>query len=377
MPHLPGTTVAGSLKAHCASHPQLATLFGGDPDSETRTPSRIQVLGTRLRGGPDLTRQTRVAIDRHRGAATAHFLFIVEQLPAGTEFDIYLRCDDLHNLVPDLHAALQTWQPRLGRGTSTGAGACTVTGIGATTLDLATVDGLAAWLDITGPDTYPQPDTAPPIPAQPEPLVDLTLRIIDGIHIGTGEPALSPDGRTNISSVQLDTDRQPYIPGSSLKGVLRSRVEYICRVLGQLVCTQANCGACRPCALFGWSPAASDQRMGGRAAIVVHTAPIRDAQIEHRNHVALDRVTGGQHDALLFTDLVVVAGQFQLRIDQRDQPDPAAIALLQASIADLHDGLVGIGASTTRGLGTVRVTSPHWQPPDLTNLDTLLTGTQP
>ncbi|MDQ3274279.1 MAG: RAMP superfamily CRISPR-associated protein [Actinomycetota bacterium] len=162
----------------------------------------------------------------------------------------------------------------------------------------------------------------------------------------------------------------PYVPGSSLKGVLRSRVEYLCRVLGHPACEDADCGTCQPCLLFGWSPrGGGDVRMGARAAVAIPDAVIHGAgEPDVRTHVALDRVTGGARPALLYAQQVVVTGRFRLRVEPLRTITEAERALLRVCVADLDDGLVGIGAATTRGLGTVRSAttpglprmSPRW-----------------
>lgn len=67
-------------------------LFGSTPGAEEKVVSRVQMLGVRLLGAlPHVESAARLAIDRHRGAAKVHALFTVEQLPAGTKFDVHLR----------------------------------------------------------------------------------------------------------------------------------------------------------------------------------------------------------------------------------------------------------------------------------------------
>lgn len=378
--HVPGTSVAGNLRAHCTGNGFPAEFFGlPDPKSRRRA-SAIQVLGVRLREnvtGPvtEPFWTTRVAIDRHRGASRANALFSTEQLPEGTTFDVYLRWDDPGDELTQFHTLLRTWRPRLGRGITTGAGACKVIALGYRDYDLSTADGLAAWLAETALDDYPQPDIPVDLPDEAADVVNVELTIVDGLHVGSG--ALTPEeGREGkVARILRGPADQPRIPGSSLKGVLRSRAEYICRVLGLASCPDgavASCGACLPCAIFGWSPRAGDDRMGARGSVVVHDAVIEGEPIELRPHVALDRVTGGQRPSLLYTEEVAVAGRFRLRVEPLRTPTPAEAALLNAVLADLHDGLVGIGSATTRGLGTVRVSEGSWQPPELSTLaDTL------
>lgn len=374
---MPGSTVAGSLRAHCQAWPRLPTdLFGSAPGEDTKVPSRVQVLGVRLRGAlPAITSATRVAIDRHRGAARVHALFTVEQLPAGTEFDVYLRWDKAGAALAEFLDAVRVWNPRIGRGVTTGAGACAVTGLNTETYDLTNPDGLLNWLALSDPGTYPQPAAAQFAPGSPEAVIDVRLEIVDGLHIGTGTARRLAGDESEVSLV-VTRGGVPYVPGSALKGVLRSRVEYICRVLGQRACDDATCGLCHPCLLFGWSPSNDgDNRMGARGAIAVPDAEIHNAgALQERTHVALDRVTGGARDKLLYRQQVVVAGSFRLRVEPLRPLTDLELTLLRACIADLDEGLVGIGGATTRGLGTVRVNDTAWVPSELTALATLFTG---
>ena len=110
-----------------------------------------------------------------------------------------------------------------------------------------------------------------------------------------------------------------------------------------------------------------------RAKIAVADSVIANATSELRTHVAIDRFTGGARDQLLYTDEVVTAGQFRLRIYALEPLDDLDRLLIDVVLTDLHDGLVGIGGRTTAGLGTVRITS-EWTRPDLTTLADRLTG---
>ncbi|MDV6011653.1 RAMP superfamily CRISPR-associated protein [Haloechinothrix sp. LS1_15] len=382
-PHLPGTTVAGNLRAHCRrTDTRLNDVFGSAGDGDTRRGSEIQVLGTVLRGsaetGMDTVIHTRTAIDRYRGAARNTSLHQVEQLPEGTEFDVVLRWNDPPSEQRGaLLEAIRTWQPRFGRGVTYGAGRCVVVGLGVVDYDLTTRDGLHAWLQHTETMPYPEPEPIDAASSAPTWVMDVDLEIVDGLHIGTGvaSEAEGHDGGT-IARVKRDPHGQPVVPGSSLKGVLRSRAEYICRVVGAPLCGDTaeeneRGEPCRPCRIFGYTAGPDAAR---RAAIAVHDAPIMDAVVEVRNHVAIDRFTGGARDQLLYRTELVVAGRFRIRVEELQRLDDTDRLLLHAVVADLHDGLIGIGARTTAGQGTVRVADSAWQRPDLASLASRLGG---
>ena len=361
-PHLPGTSVAGSLRAYCESCAELAPdesrggLFGSPPGEQGRVPSPVQVLGTVWHSSDEVQRRTRTAIDRGRGAADNNTLHTVEQLPAGTQFDVHLRWDDPDDRLPALLERLQHWRPLLGRGVSTGAGRCTVIGIGHDVHDLSTVEGLHSWLQLTSPADYPVPEPVADA-AGTDALLDVEFAIVDGLHIGTGSLV---DGEHNkYAETVRDAAGTPTVPGSSLKGVLRSRAEYICRVLGAATCDADPCGNCVPCRLFGYT---GKDRTAQRAKITVHDAAITEPAIEYRKHVALDRFTGGAAPELLYTDEVITAGSFTLRVEALQPVEECERLLLEAVVADLDAGLIGIGARTTAGQGTVRVVTEHTRP---------------
>lgn len=379
VPHLPGTTVAGSLRAHCADVAELPTdLFGGPPGlrdahRNAAKASAVQVLGTVCGPATDADTTTRTAIDRTRGSARTNTLHTVERLRPGTTFDIFLRWDDAPaDQLAAFLTALRAWRPRLGRGVSTGAGRCRLVGLAERTFDLTTVAGLRDWLDVGEVETYPAPEAIdqPAVPADALPELPKVLRIVDGLHIDPGGPPEKGPADQDVAPVVRDPRTQrPVVPGSSLKGILRSRAEYLCRVSGVPVCLNEPCGQCRPCRIFGHGGV---DGAGVRGRIAVLDAEITDADVQLRQHAAIDRFTGGAPDKLLFTDQVVVAGTFPLRVERLAPLDPADLALLCAVVADLDDGLVGIGGRTTRGYGTVRVADPEWVRPDLTALHHLL-----
>lgn len=249
--------------------------------------------------------------------------------------------------------------------TARDTGACQVIGFGTAHYDLTTPEGLFAWIRNPGLDSYPKPDEQPPCPEPPRDELELEFdgfefEIVDGIHIGTGDDVESANNVRVATVVREGTgdDADFVIPGSSLKGLLRSRVEYICRSAGAHACPtrsdeQTRCGKCRPCRLFGYTNAESAQR----SALAIHDARISDAQRQHRQHVAIDRFTGGAAQHLLYTDELVTAGRFTIPVEVLRPIDSTDRNLLRAVIADLHDGLIGIGARTTSGQGTVRLTS--------------------
>lgn len=377
--HIPGSSVAGNLRAHCTAS-GLADLFGDTPEvlkakknrknTEPAVPSSIQVLGTAFPKRPDTVNHTRNASDRFRGAARTHYIHRVEMLTPGTTFDVVLRWDDADpERREEFLRALQSWRPMLGRGVSYGAGRCSLVAWELTEYDLSTENGLLAWLRDGAEDPCPEPTRRLPEFGLDDSdlLIDARLSIVDAIHCGTDR---DPEASSGNSLRMYGYGGKHVVPGSTLKGVLRSRAEYICRVLDVDACRDQACGQCRPCRLFGFAgrprekagpPRAQRSRITVEDAVIL--AEGEPATKSVRPHVAIDRFTGGAQDEALFEHDVIERGSFALRVRRLPpvEADPEEerrdLMLLHAVLKDLDDGYIGIGARTTAGFGTVRVES--------------------
>ncbi|RMH82770.1 MAG: DNA repair protein [Actinomyces sp.] len=313
------------------------------------------MLGTRV-SGPDGDRpgvgaRTRTAVDRVRGSAREHMLFTQQGLDAGTLVDVWLLSEAP---LDDALDALASWHPSLGRGTTSGAGRTRLVHLRHTSIDLATPEGRRTWLSGLGPErvsalcTHEVPVAAPDTPADE---LRWTATIVDGLHVGTGHK--QPETAT---PVQRLPDGTPYVPGTAIKGVFRSRVAYICDSLvdppdaEHEVCTRDTVIPCPVCVLFG--------NTARRGLLHFADAPIADATVVEQPHVAIDRFTGGAHDGKLWTDEVVTAGTFPLVITSPRPLSTTHRRLLEHAAADLHDGYAAFGGRTGRGHGTVRLDPP-------------------
>lgn len=360
-PYVPATSLAGSLRA-CATEigQEPAKLFGTVADEAVASPLRF--LGTRVHlPDGELELRTRTAIDRHRAAPVPGLLFSGQSLPPGTGVICYLRLDDA-SLLPALRDALSAWRPCIGGGRSVGRGRAELTGARIRRLAPATRTGLRAWLTGGGPALFDQDMEPLELTAPPDPSVETltwTFTIEGGLHAGTGRRAQDTDD----SSPALLTRRDgvPYVPGSTWKGLLRSRCEYILRSLGHRACHSSDPGrrcteppVCETCAAFGWT-GRNETSVGQRSVLWFSDSPISGHREDVVQHVALDRVTGGARDGQFYSLEVVTAGTVTLTIEVRGPLSPVVRALLNLAVLDVHDGHLGVGAATTRGLGHLRL----------------------
>lgn len=374
--YLPASSLAGSLRAHLRvelDEPSFATVMGGEPgragepEPGTPAPSALRFCGTRVEPA-GIVRRTRTAIDRDRAAADEHTLRTSEFLLPGSRITVFLRLDmekfadhpvDWDDIVTRLLDSLARWAPTIGRGRTTGHGRAVLVELRRRTVDLDTPAGRKVWLTGGGPGLFEEHTTsvAIPVPTEPDPLLSPRWRIVDGLHVGTGERGGRREDGPDVAQVARDQHGRPLVPGSTWKGVLRSRCEFILRSLGAPGCapTDPACGRCLICTGFGFTGPGRDAP-SQRGLLVFSDSTVEGGEVIRQAHAPQDRVFGGVRDGLLFTEEVVRGGEATLTVRTTGaEPVPDGLhALLTLACQDIHHGLVGVGGSTTRGLGTLR-----------------------
>ncbi len=221
-------------------------------------------------------------------------------------------------------------------------------------------------------------------------------RLVNEVHftltITTTGPVLVKSGHATLSGPDMapvqtfrNGEWQVYLPGSSLKGVLRSHLEKVCRTLNpEAVCDpfdtprlnepmsqQAFCGtkfqrrknnedeitsaiayrdSCLACRLFG------STEFIGRISIndAYLSAWSGHNPTETRDGVGIDRLTGGAaHGAKFDLETVSSGVSFQTEIYLRNF-EVWQLGMLMVAVQDMEDGLIRIGSGRSRGLGSVR-----------------------
>ena len=199
---------------------------------------------------------------------------------------------------------------------------------------------------------------------------------------------------------QPASDGRVYIPGASLKGVVRAQCERICRSLDR-----PGRDPSRDNPPLADNPLGDGRRYGGledmrfnsgryfdeiradikdrsdRTAIIYRRSsfvsrlfgntslasrlrfadayPSAPVKVEERNGVAIDRIYGAVAVGP-FNYETVVSGTFPTRIDLRNVT-LAQLGLLGLALRDLGEGRVGIGFGKSRGLGRIKVTLDRFE----------------
>ena len=182
--------------------------------------------------------------------------------------------------------------------------------------------------------------------------------IKSGIETGSG-----PD--MAFVKVFRNGAEEVYLPGSSLKGMLRSHAERITRTLApdnpSAACdpfSKKNCGnkkgenpevykrSCLICKLFGSTGFAG--RLATEDAYSVGRAP----SAQQRDGVGIDRFTGGAARGAKFDLEVINEGVFATALHIRNF-ELWQLGLIGFVLQDLKDGFIRIGFGKSRGLGKV------------------------
>jgi CRISPR/Cas system CSM-associated protein Csm3 (group 7 of RAMP superfamily) len=389
---IPGTSLAGALRAWLGSVTgpggkplfgprDLAAVFG---DLEDGRVCRIMVDDAVAAGDGSAGVRDGVGIDRATGSAAAGVLYQYELVPPGTRFAVRITAAQT---APDaertelalnlLVRALADGRVEVGAARTRGLGQVRLTDIARTRVDLADRDQVLGWL-------CGRPTPAPPadvrLPSDGRLGIEVTWTAVTPVMVRASTVnEAEPDRDRAVDTVPLRSGTGPgslLLPGSSVKGVLRSHAERITRTVmttGELPerwLEQVNDPQLGPViALFG---TAGDHRCrdgrpaaaGRRGALSVHDCLGTATEDRVVTHVAVDRWTGGAAENLLFSVQEPAAADWQpirLTLDTARASAPAdpdggeALALLLLVLRDLADGWLTVGFGGTRGRGSVRV----------------------
>lgn len=407
---IPGTSLSGAISSSLPT--KDPTVWGGIDPLEGA--SRITFHDAIVCDGSTVQRLVRngVGINRVTGTAEERFFYSKEVAPIGTTFDF--ACTLEVQSPDDTAKAMLGWIVEALIAGTIGFGAGTSKGLG----EIVLVSHKILWRPMGSRDDLlttlrgGEPKELDWLGATSErgrPMVEVEIvwEPVGAVMVRSGE-----DGGKikDVPLVQRDTNNQMSVvlPGSSVKGAIRSRAELIARTVKPSLPKHdafadqlASVDLAR--ALFGAPPNHDDTAStAGRSAITVydvtgglecsrtdwetieaalasdtcnlreqfstdHTDPtaVNTKKLSPAMRVAIDRWTGGVSTNRLFSALEprdVAWSPIRLRLDmarlERAAPRnvAAAVALLFATVRDIANGVVPLGFAVNRGLGSIKVT---------------------
>ncbi len=154
---------------------------------------------------------------------------------------------------------------------------------------------------------------------------------------------LSEADHVFISQADENGTGEYYLPGSSLRGVLRSQGDRISATLGNEASE----------VLFG--SAKSGGTRGRRGFIEVGDGQlVKPAQPVFLDHVAIDRITAAAVDAKKFSLAALASPKFNVTIRLRyTEAERQVVALWGFLLRDLMGGRLWVGSGVTRGYGYI------------------------
>jgi len=400
---LPGSSLAGAARAFAADH-GFEGLFGrGDADA---CASSIEfsdgflldwdgrpVLEKRLQGerpsiGDMLEVQEHVRIDHQSGAAEDSGKFDAEVVSSGLRFRIELTfhepwADSAGNAgkfalaFAEVASAIAEGKISVGGGITSGLGLIkAVTGtVSHDVFAVRTVAGLEAARNRPSAITSPmaQAGLPPRGMALQEPAFDdsvsgwlrMRLQVNGPILVGgsqrprAGGTAAEGDARAadlvfgemrvaDYASGQMRTF--PWVPGSSLKGVIRHRVWHVADAIGHDAPKAFVDG------LFG-SVDGAQARMS-KVTVLGHV--LEDVERTVVQHVAIDRLTGGSLRGALFSEAPIWKDGLLLDVELRfGRLAPLEAALLAHALLDLAEGELPVGGGVNRGNGSLGIATEN------------------
>jgi CRISPR/Cas system CSM-associated protein Csm3 (group 7 of RAMP superfamily) len=398
--------------------PRAATGRRRGDEGSALCASKLYVFGGRALGAPVTRVRDRVGIDRRTRTAADRRKYDVEVVDGGVVFPFELRLDDA---AEDEQLHLEAVLRRLAAGwlflggkSASGLGRAEVASLDRCELDLARPEALVDHLladEPTAGTTIVQllpavedwaagwdlPGEAPADGTAPRGQIRLHLELTFPWGFLVNDPAEALLSGLDHTFVR-DAAGRPVLPGSALRGALRSRAEQILRTLGgdgaacdlnrrDCSCHEAverenerraaarqealdfagelarHCPACR---VFGSGRLASPVRLTD-----FHPVPGGEGEPLRHEHVAVDRFTGGASAGAKFNaevrSGVTLAGEIHLDLGP-DRLESWGLGLLALVLRDLLLGDVPIGFGTAKGFNesSARITAVDrfWlQPP--------------
>ncbi|EIC24030.1 RAMP superfamily CRISPR-associated protein [Thiorhodovibrio frisius] len=407
LPTIPGTTLAGVLKA--ALPPTMRVMLGDWEKSSRLTLSAARIhnaddrpldglcLNSRayqqdailapLLAAPPLRQQVRLT-EYGTAADTGKFDRCI--VPGGHRFtfELCLWGEDAAEQRTAWEGIRQQWleqPPRLGGGTRNGLGLVRVVRWREGTFDLRDPEAYQRWRalprrldgDPAAFVAFPAGDASPAARTLVLPLRPLGVwRIGDGTR-PLGEPAREPQRlpltedwvRWSIDATGCTRgvlEQAVVIPGAGIKGALRHRTLFhLCRLQGWFAGPDdASQQQAEPLmhSLFGSAVTTPDAvGQAGRLFFADLCLPVHAVSPKVVPHNSIDRFTQGGRQGRLFSEQVLYAGAtWPLRIglgDLTTVADPLRRAL-RLALHDLATGQLAVGAGAAKGQGFLEAAEP-------------------
>lgn len=197
-------------------------------------------------------------------------------------------------------------------------------------------------------------------------IIKGTLTLLSGLHIGDSKENVEIGG-VDSPIIRRKDNNQPYIPGSSLKGKIRSLLEIASGANADTQFKDYSEQSIVIPQLFGWF--GPDKKGGNPSRLIVRDANLTDKSVEHFENSeftdlpysevkfenVINRLDGkAEHPRQIERVPAGAVFDIEFVINIMDDSDEAAfLSLLKSGIALLENDY--LGGSGTRGYGHVKI----------------------
>lgn len=381
-PMISGSTLAGALKAYLTqSNPKEAReLFGSVGNDKKSRESWIRVGDARLEESNEALTELRdgVGINSQTRTAGARLKYGLELLQAGSTFRT-----DIELLVPNAHPEYETLllcaikgldgKIRIGKRKRRGFGIIKIAS--GKVWKYQFPEDLVRWLESPlseGSDQWQKLDlsrvSSPPGTNNEDCLVEMECTLESGLLIRAvptntrsdsknlpDQEMIRSNRRTPTGNGRFEQRPSMVIPGTSLAGALRARLERIANTL------HPGTGKTWAARMFGQGHQSGDRYTSSR--IWVDETIIEQPNEWVHTRVKIDRFTGGAaHGALFSEGLLLPSGKTRLTIQLRlEKAQKEEVGMLLLLIKDLWTGDLTIGGESGIGRGRLRGSSASIQ----------------
>ena len=306
-----------------------------------------------------------LVIDPDRGSSEDEKLFTTFNIPAGTTVMIKMEAQCLHEkefdeILEDICNGIDNGGISFGAKKTNGQGKCKVKSIEVFRIDLE--KDFAKYVEGVGdedyqPFVYDNSESKANVDAVDDIFV-LTTAIPQGLLVKDGERHQDPDNPKlmNLSRNMMHNNNTPYIPGSTIKGMVRANSDRICRFLeiNPVIVEE----------IFGYSKKdRTDERINTRGHVIVDDCDLGNCVTITRNRIKIDRWQGGTiKGALLKNELcctkegntVTIKAVIRYPVEHDSTEElrrKQAVALVFLGLRDMGAGYLPLGSETTVGYG--------------------------
>ena len=407
--YIPGTSLAGALREWMGSESQFANSLWGYQDSKSDRghASFVLVEDAPIQAKAEI--RDGVGIDRYYGTAAEHFKFDRAILPRGSRIPLEITIEqnphkDWENAKAEwvgLLTALQNKEIRLGAAKTRGLGLVKLEDLKILDQNLSTPKGILDTLRGNGTGTTLGALSNQPVTRNhPKLHIEIQWQPISPVMVKAEADGIAVDSLPLVSA--NGSGLTFVLPGSSIKGALRTQAERIMRtVLDQPVpndkSKQNFSNQLEQVELikqlFGASAKTENKKQLGKIGTLAvddcyaslnisenqwqaitsaeKELPLRKAlnqaglnNTQQAFHVAIDRWTGGAADGFLYSTLEPMGVSWEpirLTLDLRRIREESdylpLIALLFLMLRDLSAGKIPLGYGVNRGMGVIAISN--------------------